>query len=433
VSDTSTTADLVIIGAGISGAAAAYYAAELGVKALVLDKGAIGSEQSSRAWGYVRQQGRDPVELALMMASNALWQNLEQALDADVEWRMSGNLGIAHTETTLQKYRQWMSVAAAAGLDTRLVDANEVQALLPGLHGEWAGGLTTASDGHADPAKTTAAFAAAAQRAGAEFREGCGVVRLLHEGDKIKGVLTERGAIATERVICAAGAWSSRLLRPAKVNLPQLRVRGTVAMTDAADRTLVPIAAWTPEVAFRQRPNGSIVIAQFDAADHDLTLDSLLRARQFRKTARDRPGHFKINFGRPALHDLADRLIPDAWKSDAIGRTAVPAPGLRASSAQSALEALHRTLPATRELSLADTWSCYMDLTPDMLPILGPVDPLAGLTLATGLSGHGFGMGPIIGTLAARLALELDTGFDLTPFALARFTNGGAHLPQLLR
>ena len=220
---TAASADLIIIGAGISGSAAAYYAAQLNVKALVLDKGAVGGEQSSRAWGYVRQQGRDERELALMMASNALWRDLEADLDADVEWRMSGNLGIAQTESGMQKYRQWLGVAQAHGLDTRLVNASELTELMPALHGTWAGGLITASDGHASPTKTTAAFATAARRLGVEFREGCGVVRIVLEGGRVRGVLTERGFIATERVICAAGAWSSRLLRPLGINLPQLR------------------------------------------------------------------------------------------------------------------------------------------------------------------------------------------------------------------
>ncbi|MBT6274105.1 MAG: FAD-binding oxidoreductase, partial [Chromatiales bacterium] len=90
-------------------------------------------------------------------------------------------------------------------------------------------------------------------------------------------------------------------------------------------------------------------------------------------------------------------------------------------SAHAALEALHRTFPVTRTLALAKVWSCYLDITPDMLPALGPVRALSGLTLATGLSGHGFGMGPIVGQVSARLALAHDPGFDLTALAPDRF------------
>ena len=85
------TADVVVIGAGIAGTATAYYLAKGGSKVIVCEKGEIAGEQSSRNWGFVRQQGRDPAEIPLMMESNNIWRGLERELNADLEWLQAGN------------------------------------------------------------------------------------------------------------------------------------------------------------------------------------------------------------------------------------------------------------------------------------------------------------------------------------------------------
>jgi glycine/D-amino acid oxidase-like deaminating enzyme len=158
----TTQADVVVVGGGIVGCATAYYLARRGARVIVLERGEVAGEQSGRNWGFVRQQGRDPVEVPLMVAGNRIWRGLEQELDADIEWIRGGNLALASTPERLAIFERWLPTAREHGLDSRLVTPRDIQALLPGMAATWVGGLYTPSDGHAEPAKATQAFARAA-------------------------------------------------------------------------------------------------------------------------------------------------------------------------------------------------------------------------------------------------------------------------------
>ncbi|WP_201325456.1 FAD-binding oxidoreductase, partial [Burkholderia sp. E168m23] len=201
-------ADVVIVGAGIMGCAAAYYLGLRGLKAVVLDKSRIAGQQSTRAWGFVRQQGRESAEVPLMMAGMRIWEGLEQALGFDLEWRQGGCLYLADNEDDWASFQAWLTVAREHGLDTRTLTRAQIDERVNGLstHARTLGGLYTATDGQAEPRRVAAAFAARATEAGARFFEGCGVTAIETAGGAVVGVATERGTIRTRRVICAAGA-----------------------------------------------------------------------------------------------------------------------------------------------------------------------------------------------------------------------------------
>lgn len=204
------TADVVVIGAGIVGSATAYYLARRGVRAIVVERGSVHGEQSRKNWGFVRQQGRDPLEVPLMMEANRIWQGLERELGADIEWTQGGNLALAATAERLAMMEQWLPVAREFGLDTRVVRGRDLQLIIPGLGGEWAGGMFTPGDGHADPVKATEALARGAVAHGAVIHLDCAVQGVTTRDGAVRGVLTERGEIAAPWVVCAAGAWSAR-------------------------------------------------------------------------------------------------------------------------------------------------------------------------------------------------------------------------------
>src|SRR5262249_8448629 len=126
-------ADVLGVGGGIAGCATAYYRARRGVRVTLVERGEIAGEQSGRNWGFVRQQGRDPFEVPLMMASNRIWRGLEQELGADIEWIHGGNLALAATPERVALFEEWLGIARQAGLDTRLVSPREIQTLLPGM------------------------------------------------------------------------------------------------------------------------------------------------------------------------------------------------------------------------------------------------------------------------------------------------------------
>ena len=276
---TSSHAEVVIIGGGIIGCSTAYYLAKRGVPAVLYEKGEIAGEQSSRNWGFVRQQGRDPVEVPLMIECNRMWQGLEAELEADLEWIQGGNLALANDQDKLAQFEQWLDVARAYRLNSKVLTNREIKNLIPDIEGSWAGGLYTPSDGQAEPTKVTAAFRRATAARGATIHANCAVDSIETRNGAVSGVIIEKGETRTETVVCAAGVWSSKLARSLGQSLPQLWMRGTVART-MPTTPVTPAAVWS-KLAFRQLKDGSFNIATGFGADYDLMINTLRHFRPF--------------------------------------------------------------------------------------------------------------------------------------------------------
>jgi glycine/D-amino acid oxidase-like deaminating enzyme len=421
-------ADVVVVGGGIAGCATAYYLARHGVRVTLLERGEIAGEQSGRNWGFVRQQGRDPFEVPLMMESNRIWRGLEQELDADIEWIQGGNLALAGTPERATQLEAWLDVARQAGLDTRLVSAREIPDLLPGMAVEWRAGLYTASDGHAEPARATQALAHAAVKHGAAIHPRCAVLGVETEAGRVSGVLTEEGPIRARTVVCAAGAWSARLVRPLGLRLPQRWVRATVARTAPAP-PLSRAGVWGPSVSFRQRRDGTLNIAAGGAADHDITLDSLRDARLFLPNYWRNRKLFRFHVGRPLLRSLAGLRPGSAARRQPLTWDRGTGPSPNPAKVRRSLEELRRLYPSLRDLTITRSWAGYIDATPDAIPVIGEAGP-GGLVLATGFSGHGFAMGPIVGRLVAELVTDGRPSLDLRAFRFSRFAEGATGKPR---
>ena len=196
--------DVVIIGAGVIGISTAWFLAKSGVSVLVCDKGRVAGEQSSRNWGWVRQQGRDAAELPMMIESINIWDGLAEETGEGLGFTRQGVLYLAESEAQLAKQAEWLDVAAQHQLDTRVLTAKQVDELIPGAQGQWHGGLWTASDGRAEPFKAVPALARALQRRGGFIRENCAVRTLDIEAGKVVGVITEHGRVRAQSVVCAA-------------------------------------------------------------------------------------------------------------------------------------------------------------------------------------------------------------------------------------
>ena len=426
---TEREADVVIVGAGIVGCATAYALARRGVRAVVVERAAVAGEQSRKNWGFVRQQGRDPAELPLVMEANRMWRGLEAELGADIEWVQGGNLALAADEQRLARLEAWLPVAREFGLETRLLRARDLDRVVPGLGGRWAGGMHTPGDGHADPEKTTDAFARAATAHGAVVHLGCAVQGVTTHAGAVRSVVTERGEIRTPWVVCAAGAWSSRLTRTLGIALPQRWVRGTVARTTAAP-PVTACAVWGPGVAFRQRRDGAFNIAAGGALDHDVTLDSLRQVRFFLPNYWKNKSLFRFHVGRPLLRSLAAALPGSAARRAPLVWDRGVEPRPNPVKVRRSLAELHRVLPALPPLAIAKSWAGIIDAAPDLIPVLGEVPQLRGFVLATGFSGHGFAMGPIAGRLVAELIVDGKPSLDLSAFRLSRFAEGAIGKPR---
>jgi len=422
-------ADVVVVGAGIVGCASAYFLARRGARVVVVERGAVPGEQSRKNWGFVRQQGRDPSEMPLVMEANRMWRGLERELGADLEWVAGGNLALAADEARMARFEAWLPVAREFGLETRLLRARDLSAVVPGLGGAWAGGMHTPGDGHADPEKSTDAFAQAARAHGATLYLDCAVQTVTTRAGAVAGVVTEYGEIRAAAVVCAAGAWSSRLARTLGLSLPQRWVRGTVARTTTAPPTTA-CAVWGPGVAFRQRRDGAFNIAAGGALDHDVTLDSLRQLRFFLPNFWKNKTMFRFHVGRPLLASLAAALPGSAARRRPLVWDRGLEPQPNPVKVRRSLAELQRVLPALPALGIARSWAGYIDAAPDLVPVLGEVPQLKGFVLATGFSGHGFAMGPIAGRLVSEIVLDGKPSLDLSAFRFSRFSEGALGRPR---
>ncbi|KVP46634.1 NAD(P)/FAD-dependent oxidoreductase [Burkholderia ubonensis] len=418
-------ADVVIAGAGIMGCAAAYYLGLRGLKAVVLDKSRLAGQQSARAWGFVRQQGREAPEVPLMMAGMRIWEGLEAALGFDLEWRQGGCLYIADNETAWASFQAWLGVARDHGLDTRTLTRGQIDEHVSGLAAPALGGLYTASDGQAEPRRVAAAFAARATEAGARFFEGCGVTAIETAGGAVVGVATERGTIRASRVICAAGATSFRLLDGVGIRLPQQAVRGTCMRTNV----LPPVSAstlWGHGLGIRQRSNGAINLADDMQADVDLTLGHLRGLSLFWPEFWSQREKFRLHLNGAAWRDLAARVNGGPGPIEPRD----PQPQPNPAHAPRALAKLKAIFPALKDAQVVEAWAGLIDVLPDGIPVIDAPGTPAGLAIATGFCGHGFAMGPIVGRL---LAEWVDTGapsLDLAAFRARRFADGTMVRPR---
>ena len=423
--------DVVVIGAGVVGTSTAWFLARRGASVALCEKGRIAGEQSSRNWGWVRQQGRDRDELPIMMESNRIWRGLAaETGEKDLAFTASGCLYLAEEEADLARFGEWHHLAKEHRLDTRMLSGAEAREAAPGIEGKWVGGLATPSDGRAEPFVAVPALARAAHRLGVSITEGCAVRTVETAGGRISGVCTERGPVRAERVVLAGGAWSTYFAGNLGLDLPQLLVRSTVGRTRTApDRSLPNLSA--PGFAMRRRNDGGYTVTTGDVVEHYLCPRSFRYFTRFLPLLKLSARDVRIKLKPPAGH-------PGAWgsKSRWSGDEVTPFERMRVlDPPPSALvrrrlaERLPRRASWLHEAGVAEIWAGMIDVTPDAVPYVCEAPAPAGLFIGTGMSGHGFGIGPGIGRVLADLVLGRPPGHDLARFRFGRFSDGSPVVP----
>ncbi|MCC6830938.1 MAG: FAD-binding oxidoreductase [Thermoleophilia bacterium] len=417
-------ADVVVIGGGVIGVMTAWFLAGRGVKVVLCEKGRIAGEQSSRNWGWVRQQGRDPAELPLMIEALSIWKGLEAEVGADLGFRQTGVLYLANTPLDTVRHEAWMVHARAHGLDTRLLSRGEVQAMLPNAAG-WVSGLLTPSDARAEPWIAVPSIAGVLAARGAAIREDCAVRAIDIAGGRVAGVVTEVGRIRADRVVLAGGAWSSLLARAHGVSLPQLSVRATVAATEPLPEVW-PGAAADRHFAKRRRADGGYTLAPGHFHEFFIGPDAFRHLRPFWTQIRN-------DITGTRFLPAAPRHYPDAWgtkrrwaadEESPFERLRVLDPAPNRAEVERLRARFGAAFPALGKPRVRTAWAGMIDTMPDVVPVIDHVATLPGLTVVTGMSGHGFGIGPGVGRVAADLVEGRAPGHDLSRFRFGRFSDG---------
>jgi sarcosine oxidase subunit beta len=374
-------ADVVIIGAGISGAATAYELATAGLDVVLIDRWGPAAMASGWTLAGVRQSGRHPAELPLARKAVALWADLAERLDGPTHYRRHGNLRLARTEAEVPVIQALVAEQREAGLDiTYLSDIARIHEVAPAVSDHVIAASLCASDGHADPLATVQSFVRAAERAGATLRFGERVLAIETEAGRVTGVRTDREVIGTGRVVLAAGIFGNELLAPLGLSVP----------------LEVPMVTLVRSIPCETMLNQVIGVANADCA-----------GRQ------EADGRWRVTSG----------LVP--WHG-AMDQSPRPAVHPTAASILQTIELFSAVVPAFAEARVEAVWAGLIDMTPDALPVLEAAPEIEGLTIAMGFSGHGFCLGPITGRILACLVQGEVLEVDLSPFRRARFAGWNA-------
>ena len=376
--------DVIVVGGGLMGTAAAFFLARRGLSVALLERGRVGTGATVASFGNIRRSGRHLTQLPLAHRSRALWGEAEKLLGRDVEFRATGHLRLIFEEDALADMRAYQQAARPWGLDIEELGANEIRARFPGLGPEAIAASFSPADGCANPRLIAPAFADAARRLGAGIVEHCEVGAIDRTAAGFR-VATSKGVFESGQLLNAAGAWGAAIAARFGEPVP-LAARGPqMGVTEPLPHRILPVVGvWTrrhgADAYFRQVERGNIVFG--GAAERvDVALD---------------PGHARADPTR-----LSGQLA-----------------------------ALRRLLPALENVAVIRTWSGCEGYLADLLPVMGPSATTPGLFHAFGFCGHGFQLGPGVGATMAELIAEGATDIPLHDFRIARFAGAQDTTPR---
>ncbi|MDP9810850.1 glycine/D-amino acid oxidase-like deaminating enzyme [Rhizobium tibeticum] len=413
-------ADAVIIGGGIVGIFAAYYLARRGLKVALVEKGRIGAEQSSRNWGWCRQQNRDARELPMATKSLDLWESFAAETGEDTGFRRCGLFYLSNSDEELAGWARWRDFARTAGVTTHMLDSVEATERGRATGKPWKGGVFSPTDGTADPASAAPAVAAATLKLGGTIHQSCAARGIETEGGRVCGVVTEHGTIRTKIAVLAGGAWASSFCHQLGIRFPQASIRSSI-LSVSPGATGLPDALHTAAVSVTRRGDGGYTLAISGGGRVDLTPQQLRFAPHFlpmfvRRWRSLAPGGLQ---GIRSGHETLAR-----WRLDAptpMERMRILDPAIDKRTIRTTHLRALELLPALKNTKITAAWAGYVDSTPDGVPGIGEIATVPGFILAAGFSGHGFGIGPGAGHLIADIVTGDEPIVDPRPYHPDRF------------
>ncbi|MFE3771345.1 NAD(P)/FAD-dependent oxidoreductase [Streptomyces sp. NPDC059122] len=377
--------DLLVIGAGVVGAACAYYAARCGLSVTVLDRGPVAGGTTGGGEGNLLVSDKEPgPELELALYSARLWRELAEVLPVRIEYEPKGGLVVASGEEGLAALRDFAARQATAGVTAEAVPAERLRDLEPHLAPGLAGGVHYPQDAQVQPALAAAQLL----RAGGDrvrLRLGEEVTGLLTGArGEVRGVRTPSGDLHAPYVVNAAGTWGGELARLAGVRLPVRPRRGFVLVTEPLPR---------------------VVRRKVYAADYVADVASDSAALQTSAVVEGTPA------GPVLIGASRERVGFDRSLSvEALGRLAAQAV---------------RLFPVLATVRALRTYAGFRPYLPDHLPVIGPDPRRPGLLHACGHEGAGIGLAPATGRIIAECLTGGELPLDITAFRPERFDAGG--------
>jgi len=368
------SADIIIIGSGIIGNAAAYHLTKKGHKVIVLEKSRnIGNGGSSRNGGGVRQSGRDPRELPLALyAVQNLWPHLSDELEINVEYCQKGNLRLGKTEAHLKVLEGLVQKGTAQGLGLDMISAAEARAICPYLSDEVIGAIWCPTDGHANPLRATLGYYRKARQQGAVYVSDQTVTEIRKVKGRARKVVTTTGVYEADTIVLAAGYDSRAIAHTVGIDIPMNPVLLETLVTEAMPPMFAQMLGTAAADFYgHQTEHGSFVFG-----------------------------------GTTGLEDV-------------INHGGVPVSTSLATS--STCRGIIAYLPALAETRVVRAWGGFIDATKDGVPVISIVEEVPGLVLAAGFTGHGFGISPAAGLLVSQLAAGEPTVLDVSAFRYDRF------------
>lgn len=371
----SNNAEVIVIGGGIIGCATAYYLAKRGVSVIVLEAGDhMGNGGSARNGGGVRQSGRDPRELPLVMYGiKNLWPTLSEELEVDCEYHQDGNLRLGKNEKHKQILQGLTDRAVAVGLDVRMIDGDEVRRINPYLSEEVTCASWCPTDGHANPLTTTLGYYKTARKLGVHFISGEKVVEL----KKVKGVLRKvicasGNVYEGETIVVAAGYESRDILGTVGIDVPMSRAKLDTLVTEAQPHMF----------------DQMLGTAMADFYGHQT-----------------KHGSFVMGGGSGLEDFVKDNGTPISFSE----------------TASITCRGIMRYIPALSNAKIVRTWAGWIDKSADGVPVLGTVEEVPGLIVECGFTGHGFGIAPGAAHQMAQLITTGKTDVDISALHYDRF------------
>lgn len=375
------TADVIIIGGGITGTSAAFQLSQRGYRVILLEKRALASGGTGRTVGLVRQHYSNETTASMALRALRVWQDFENAVGGEAGWVRTGALFVVSPHD-VEGLRENVALQTGLGIRTEFLDAQAVQALAPYLNVDDIGaGAYEPDAGYADGAMATQAYASRARDLGVSIVQGVAVTAICAEAGRVTGVETTQGRYSAPVVVNAAGPWAAPLTLKLGYETPVEPSRHQVAVFRR------------PETLPAEHPFIGDFIQGF--------------------YLRSETGHLTLS-GSLQVEEAEHKADPDNY----------PETVDLDFSIEMAEQTEHR-VPAMAEAELRKGWAGLYDVTPDWHPIISRMPGLEGLVCAYGFSGSGFKMAPVVGEMIADLATgERRCPIDPHPFRVERFAEG---------